>query len=49
LELDAPADIVVGPVARVPADLPERPDLLVIGSGLPGHARYPVVIVPGPE
>ncbi len=32
LELDALADVPVGPVARMLADLPERPDLLVIGS-----------------
>jgi nucleotide-binding universal stress UspA family protein len=65
LELDALPDVVVGPVARVLADLPKRPDLLVIGTrgyrfmrrmllgGVAGalvrHARYPVVIVPGPE
>jgi nucleotide-binding universal stress UspA family protein len=65
LEIDALADVVVGPVARMLADLPERADLLVIGSrgyrfmrrlllgGVAGalmrNARYPVVIVPGPE
>ena len=65
LEIDALADVVVGPVARMLADLPERADLLVIGSrgyrfmrrlllgGVAGAlmrtARYPVVIVPGPE
>jgi nucleotide-binding universal stress UspA family protein len=32
LEIDALADVVVGPVARMLADLPERADLLVIGS-----------------
>ena len=65
LEIDALADVVVGPVARMLADLPERADLLVIGSrgyrfmrrlllgGVAGalvrNARYPVVVVPGPE
>ena len=32
LEIDALADVVVGPVARALADLPERTDLLVLGS-----------------
>jgi nucleotide-binding universal stress UspA family protein len=32
LDIDALADVVVGPVARVLADLPERTDILVIGS-----------------
>ncbi len=32
LEIDALADVVVGPVARMLADLPERADVLVIGS-----------------
>ena len=32
LDIDALADVVVGPVARMLADLPERTDLLVIGS-----------------
>lgn len=32
LELDALADVVVGPVERVLADLPERTDVLVVGS-----------------
>lgn len=32
VEIDALADVVVGPVARMLADLPERPDVLVIGS-----------------
>jgi nucleotide-binding universal stress UspA family protein len=65
LEIDTLADVVVGQVARVLADLPERADLLVVGSrgyrfmrrlllgGVAGAlvrtARYPVVIVPGPE
>ncbi len=65
LEIDALADVLVGPVARMLADLPERADLLVIGSrgyrfmrrlllgGVAGalvrRARYPVVIVPGPD
>jgi nucleotide-binding universal stress UspA family protein len=65
LEIDALADVLVGPVVRILADLPERADLLVIGSrgyrfmrrlllgGVAGalvrRARYPVVIVPGPD
>lgn len=65
LELDALADVVVGPVAQRLADLPDRADLLVVGSrgyrfmrrlllgGVAGvlvrSARYPVVIVPGPD
>jgi nucleotide-binding universal stress UspA family protein len=32
VEVDALADVVVGPVARVLADLPERTDVLVVGS-----------------
>lgn len=32
VEIDAVADVVVGPVARMLSDLPERADLLVIGS-----------------
>jgi nucleotide-binding universal stress UspA family protein len=32
VELDALADVPIGPVSRVLADLPERPDLLVVGS-----------------
>lgn len=32
LDIDALADVVVGPVAHTLADLPERADLLVIGS-----------------
>ncbi len=32
LEIDTLADVVIGPVARMLADLPERPDLLVVGS-----------------
>lgn len=31
-EIDALVDVVVGPVARVLADLPERTDILVVGS-----------------
>jgi nucleotide-binding universal stress UspA family protein len=31
-EIDAHADVVVGPVARVLANLPERTDVLVVGS-----------------
>jgi nucleotide-binding universal stress UspA family protein len=32
LDIDALADVVVGPVAHTLADLPARGDLLVIGS-----------------
>jgi nucleotide-binding universal stress UspA family protein len=32
VEIDALVDVVVGPVARMLADLPERTDVLVVGS-----------------
>jgi nucleotide-binding universal stress UspA family protein len=32
LEIDTLTDVVIGPVARVLADLPDRADLLVVGS-----------------
>ncbi|MBW0092758.1 universal stress protein [Pseudonocardia sp. KRD-184] len=65
VEVDALSDVVVGPVAATLAALPDRTDLLVVGSrgyrfmqrlllgGVAGvlvrTARYPVVVVPGPD
>jgi nucleotide-binding universal stress UspA family protein len=65
VEIDALTDVYVGPVARALSDLPDRTDVLVVGSrgyrfmrrlllgGVAGAlvrtARYPVIVVPGPD